>query len=471
MTTPSIRQFMVLADREKVLPPVRGKRAPKRETMFAGVEKRLRALLGDFGGHFQVVALPSLDWRLELKEPPERLPPAVPELVVSVDVPDLAALTKLRAAVAAANERAAKAAEPEPFDGIGADLSLAGTEYFCPANLDELLFGDRGSAARLTRSRFLMEQAPPLKGKGVNVVVIDEGLDQAAIPHFGGGWAQGTTLPGTTKRGHGLMVARNILDAAPEATLYDVPLIPLRIDNVDTFIASARAAVRQVIHDIAALRGFPRWSGSWVLVNAWAIFDRSTEQPRGDYTENPHHPFNRLIGHAVEQGHDVVFAAGNCGQFCPSRRCGVNDRGPGFSIYGANSHPRVLTVGAVRTDARWLGNSSQGPGQALLSHDKPDLCAPSNFREVDSAFTGNTDEPYVGNTGSPFIANTGTSAACGLAAGIVAALRSHWDAKAVPPDRLRNVLTATARKTEGPGWKGHLGHGVLDAEAAFKSLP
>ena len=52
------------------------------------------------------------------------------------------------------------------------------------------------------------------------------------------------------------------------------------------------------------------------------------------------------LGSIVNDGIDVVFSAGNCGQFCPDRRCGETDRGPGHSIWGANSHPRVLTFGA-----------------------------------------------------------------------------------------------------------------------------
>ena len=124
----------------------------------------------------------------------------------------------------------------------------------------------------------------------------------------------------------------------------------------------------------------------------------------------------------------------------------------------------------MQTDARWLGYSSQGPGQRLLSLSKPDLCAPSNFREEHDAFTGNTAEPYVGESGTPFIANTGTSVACGLATGVVAALRGRWGPMTVTPDFLIQRLNATARKTEGPLWNGRLGNGILDARAAFDDL-
>lgn len=118
----------------------------------------------------------------------------------------------------------------------------------------------------------------------------------------------------------------------------------------------------------------------------------------------------------------------------------------------------MLTVGAVRADSMWLGYSAQGPGQPLLGPDKPDLCAASQFCEDDDAFS----------------INTGTSAASGLAGGIVAALRSRWDSTTVPPGALKDILNQTARKPPGLGsddvLKQRLGNGILDARTAFKEL-
>jgi subtilisin family serine protease len=146
---------------------------------------------------------------------------------------------------------------------------------------------------------------------------------------------------------------------------------------------------------------------------------------------------------------DMVFAAGNCGQFCPSRLCGTDDVGPGHSIIGANSHPDVLTVGAVRADGIWLGYSSQGPG--ALCKEKPDICAASQFREDDDATT----------------TNTGTSAACAIAAGIVATLRSQFRSKALAPATLKRILidTATARPA-GASCDNQIGNGIINAAAA-----
>jgi hypothetical protein len=451
------------------------KRKEDPERLFIQVAQKLSELLGGFN-KLEVLGVPSLDWEVQLtQEVPEKQKlPSPDRIVISVQVNDLQSLGEFRKAVEEANDRRS---DTPPFPGVGADLSLAESEYFCPTNVDQILFGDRNGAAELTRSTVLKPQG--LTGKGVNIVVIDEGFDAAMVRYFGGGLIYNpltqplTVPPGSTKRGHGLMMVRNILDAAPDATFYDVPLIPPRISNVTGFIAGALGAFTQLWLMIHFLRrfGIPPWNGPWILVNAWSIFNRATEQPPGDYTENPHHPLNRIIGRMVDDPIDFVFAAGNCGQFCPDRRCGKRDVGPGTSIYGANSHPRVLTTGAVRTDARWAGSSSEGPGQIRLSREKPDLCAPSFFREIGDASLGNLSRPFVGDTGTPYVASTGTSAACGLTAGIVAAIRSRWDQRAVPPDRLRRLLNKHARKTEGNAWNERLGNGIIDVEATLSALP
>jgi hypothetical protein len=443
-------------------------KSPEGDRQFLlAVEADLRKLLS-YKGPLDIHGVPSQDWQVQLTHRAPKEIPSLGQLVISIGLPSLEHLSQFRKAVEDANNSARSHGKPEPLLGVGADISLAESEYFCPANIDQILFGNRNAAASLTGASVLKPRG--LTGSGVNIVVIDQGFDATKVQNFGGGLANGIIGPGVTTRGHGLMLVRNIVDTAPDATFYDVPLIPTRISNVTGFISTALHVFYQLKLLIEFLRQFPRWNGPWVLVNAWSIFDRSTEVPHGDYTENPGHPFNAVVNAIVDDAIDIVFAAGNCGQFCPDRRCGELDVGPGNSIFGANSHPRVLTTGAVRTDTRWLGNSSQGPGQPLLSRWKPDLCAPSCFREVGDAFLGNLAEPFVGNTGSPYIANTGTSAACGVVAGIVGAIRSGWNQKVLSPDDLKQALNNSARKTEGPGWNERLGHGIIDVETTLEAL-
>jgi hypothetical protein len=340
-----------------------------------------------------------------------------------------------------------------------ADMPVFTADYWSPAEAAAPLFGDRNAARKLMG---LIDLRQPMGPEQVNVVVVDQGVDEQLVGRlggtFGGGWEYSPAVesgamkpPGQTKGGHGAMMVRNILDAAPGATIFDCNLLPPRISNIRMFLSHAHAAYGRMVTDIENLRERDtRWGGPWIFVNAWAIFDRKSEHPLGDYTDNARHPFNTLIARTVDAGYDTVFCAGNCGQFCPVMRCGANDRGPEHSIYGANSHPRVLTAGAVRVDGLWLGYSSQGPGQPNLETYKPDLCAPSQFAETRDAFTG----------------NTGTSAASALTAGAVAVLRS-WYGTAPTPDELKGFLVKSARKTEGVHWNGRMGYGILNLAAAL----
>jgi subtilisin family serine protease len=153
----------------------------------------------------------------------------------------------------------------------------------------------------------------------------------------------------------------------------------------------------------------------------------------------------------VAAGADVFFAAGNCGGERPDDRCGENDRGPGRSIHGANSHPDVITVAAVTVNQQWLGYSSQGPGG--LHQRKPDLAAYSHF-----AGSGVSD------------VDSGTSAASPVAAGVAAALRQKYNLKKLQPAQLKGLLQRTARDLDHTGWDYNTGYGVINAGAALKVL-
>ena len=90
-----------------------------------------------------------------------------------------------------------------------------------------------------------------------------------------------------------------------------------------------------------------------------------------------------------------------------------------------------------------------------MAQEKPDLCAPSQFENESDA--------------GP---NTGTSAACGLAAGAVALLRTKWPPSQVDPPTLRSTLRSTAVQPHGAaGWRDRTGHGVLKLAAAAAALP
>jgi len=422
---------------------------------------------------FNAVSAPSLDWTLEV-EGVHGTVPKPSELVISYEFQEHALIEPFRKLIRDSLNKDRVGPDEDAFLAIGADPGGGLTDHWCPGAGNLASFGTRADARRVLNVDTLHAHLPHGTSPRVNVVIIDQGLNKEAIlarhPHsWGGGWRYHdkyhNIAPGTAERtSHGAMIARNVLDIAPDAVVYDMPLIPRpAITNIPVFASNADGAYHVLLQCISCLRQHPQWSGPWVLVNAWAIFDRASESPLGDYTEDNNstdpqsigHRLNKVIKGAALNDHiDVVFAAGNCGEFCSSPRCGRTDRGPGHSIWGANSSSAVITVGAVLTNEMWLGYSSQGRGQPLLGEEKPDFCAPSLFRETTDAH----------------VHNTGTSAACGLTAGVVAALREKWDANSVSPQDLRQVLIDTARKTQGPQWNERIGYGVLDAWAAFKKL-
>lgn len=169
------------------------------------------------------------------------------------------------------------------------------------------------------------------------------------------------------------------------------------------------------------------------------------------------HPLNREVSRACEHsGIDVVFGAGNCGTFSGSLRCGKRERGECRSIWGANAHPGVVTVGAISAYDSWMGYSSQGPAP-WGGAKKPDLVAPSQFREDDVAA----------------VINSGTSAATAVTAGVMAAMRSNptadWGPKAISPAALKAAMIASAHD-QGGIWNDRTGHGLLDAKSLCQIL-
>jgi hypothetical protein len=395
------------------------------------------------------------------------LPPFTPQAVVSITSPDVDASHRVRRAfVQLLSVNSAVLS-------IGVDPALGGSEYGTPTASDGALFSTVAQARDLIRANLL---PPSLDGHDVNVVVVDSGFDSSVVPagQFGGGWQPDPAdpslplplAPGTTKGPnalHGIMMVQTILAMAPKARIYDVPLIPPpKVYDIYHFLIAAEAAYQKMVLDIRHLQRSAGFQGSWIFVNAWGIYDRRSEEPfLGDYTQNlgffgvRPHPFIRRIEHAARHDFDLVFAAGNCGEYCPDNRCGPNDYGPGRSIWGANAHKDVLTTGAVRIDRTWTGYSSEGPGPTpYLHHDKPDLSVPTQF---------------MGTSGL-YPPGTGTSCSAGVAAGIVAALRTQWHQNTVRPAALQWVLNSTAAQPYGTGWNPSFGNGILDAFAAYQKL-
>lgn len=287
------------------------------------------------------------------------------------------------------------------------------------------------------------------KGQGIVIGIVDGGIAAAGRPisqndtnhpkwsnkpihRVIGGWPAndwGTT--GVDWRWHGNMTATDAMGMAPQAKIYDI-----RISNGNS-ISNALAGFQWAINKHKS-DGTPH-----ILSNSWGIYQESWDSV---YASDPDHPFTRKVVEAINEGIIVLFAAGNCGEGCAGTRCG-NDVGPGKSIWGANGHPRVMTVGAANIQGRLVGYSSQGP--AALDPYKPDFCSISHF------------------TGY-FNCDTGTSAACPVAAGVVALFKQSKST--LTQDAAKQALKSTAMNIGPSGWDQHSGSGIIQAKAAFDQL-
>lgn len=285
------------------------------------------------------------------------------------------------------------------------------------------------------------------RGEGMVVGVVDGGITATGRPlaageapahtigNVIGGWPTATWgTRGSSWGYHGNMTSTDVLGMAPNCRIYD-----LRIADASTttgLLSNALQAFQWAITQHQA-NGTPQ-----VLSNSWGIFNAATAP---DYASNPNHPFTRKVVEAIDEGIIVLFAAGNCGDTCPDGRCATS--GPGQSIWGANGHPRVMTVGAVNKNEQFVGYSSQGP--ASLDPHKPDFCSITHF------------------TGY-FNSDSGTSAATPIAAGLCALLKQAKPT--ATHNSIKAALIATAKDIGPVGWDQHSGAGIIGGKRAYDRL-
>ncbi|MCK4660003.1 MAG: S8 family serine peptidase [Phycisphaerae bacterium] len=280
------------------------------------------------------------------------------------------------------------------------------------------------------------------RGNGIVIGIVDGGItaqgrpikpgETAKIDHVTDGWPTDWGTTASLWGDHGNMTATDALGMAPDAHIYDI-----RISGS----GGSTAAISRALSGYQWAINRHKADGTpHILSNSWGIYKKSWAS---DYATNPNHPFTRKVEEALDEGILVLFAAGNCGQTCPSWKCG-SDTGPGKSIWGANGHPRVMTVGAVNKDEQLIGYSSQGP--ASLDPKKPDFCGISHFNGY-------------------FPSDTGTSAACPIVAGVVALMKQGKSS--LTQNQAKGALKKTAKDIGPAGWDQHSGYGIIRAKAAY----
>jgi Subtilase family len=286
-----------------------------------------------------------------------------------------------------------------------------------------------------------------VRGAGMVVGVVDGGITALGRPvkagettrrisRVIGGWPTADWGTEASKwNEHGNMCSTDVLGMAPDAQIYD-----LRVSGTGGSPGTISRALQAFSWAISQHRtnGTPQ-----VLTNSWGIFQESWDPT---YARDPNHPFTRKVVEAINEGILVLFAAGNCGDTCPDGRCGP-DIGPGKSIWGANGHPMVMTVGAVNKNEQFIGYSSRGP--AALDPNKPDFCSISHFAGY-------------------FTSDSGTSAATPVLAGVVALFKQAKPA--ATQDQIKNALKATAKDIGPAGFDQHSGAGIVQGHAAYLHL-
>jgi subtilisin family serine protease len=334
--------------------------------------------------------------------------------------------------------------------GVFADVAIQPTQI-CPGSAP---LGTDADVERLLCASRL--RAVGADGSSVLVAIVDTGINLAYLasrgktPRFDSArsWVPRAGLtPGSMPVDHGTMCAYDVCIMAPACTILDIAVLASNAGGGTIMEGLLSDAVRAYNH-LADIMRAPRRPGetrSLVVSNSWGMFHPSWDYPPGhpgNYSDNPNHPFNRIVGTLEGLGADILFAAGNCGRECPDGRC----RGVAGGIYGANSHEKVLTVAGVDTTNHRVGYSTQGPGH--LFRRKPDVCGYTHF-------AGSGVYPADG----------GTSAATPVVAGLVAAYRSKNAFQPGNPTRspeaIRNLLRTTALDLGAAGFDFDFGFGVV----------
>lgn len=284
-------------------------------------------------------------------------------------------------------------------------------------------------------------------GQGITVGVVDSGIEinniSLSFPKFNSvidGYPEADYGSKSDWDEHGNMVALDILAIAPKAKLIDIRITELYEENRISNIVKAYEW---------ALKRYKEKGEPQILTNSWVIYNKYYDLNYAHNDEN--HPFTNYVEYVMEQGMLVIFCAGNCGIKDKKDKC-KDCYGPDKGIWGANSHPNVITVGAVELDlddkVKAIDYSSVGKG--AIGKWKPDLCCFSNFTLKEKS-------------------HRGTSVSTPLLAGISALLlQKNPDLKQLQLKEILLKNSVALNPTVEFTFK--TGYGVIDAWKAFNSI-
>src|SRR5262249_18300004 len=137
-------------------------------------------------------------------------------------------------------------------------------------------------------------------------------------------------VPGSMPLDHGTMCAFDVCIAAPHCTLVDHAVL----SSTATGGSAMDGLLSDAVQSYGVLLSYMTQAASpfagdhtprtLVVTNSWTMFHPSWDFPVGNpqnYSDNPDHPFNIIVGSLEAAGADILFAAGNCGTECPDNRC------------------------------------------------------------------------------------------------------------------------------------------------------
>ncbi len=414
-------------------------------------------------------SVPSIDisgFSLDENYTPAKIPDRVPRDVIAdnevgkfftFDMRPEASTYLIRGEVdnQAALDRLKETVEKDP-DGVGvfADAKIS-TIQVCPKKP----VGNYKDVAKLLKTNELQEKG--MDGSNVMVAIMDTGFNMEYLQSKGvnakfdasNSWTPLEDIvfrPGKYPKDHGTMCAFDVCISAPNCTLLDYALLRSQTPGGSAMDGVLSDAVKAFSKLLDLLSSSGRNKPSLVVSCSWGMFNKSWDFPVGDpgnYSDNSNHPFNIIVESLDDAGADILFAAGNCGKKCPDGRCEGDTKRP---IYGANSHDSVLCIAGTTTKKSLLGYSSQGPGH--LSKNKPDICAYTHFE----------GSGVYENSDSGTSTDSGTSAACPVAAGVIAAIRSSHTPSDLTPAQLRNIVRKSSDDLGKRGFDYKYGFGLIN---------